>query len=378
QAYIKPTFYLELLGDALSVTPGTPLSLKVRARRYAGGAPSNTAYEVFLYRTLLETPTWIDDAGLGGQGSTLTYGGPSTFEGALSIPTRLYSSVEGRANAADFSGDDPWATAARFDATGETTVSVQVPALAPGEEALSYKYTLTVRAQDSDKAVATASKTFFLAPSDVQGQVSVNAKVVLKDAPAMLSVRALTLGGKPAAEITGDVSFSRLDAQGGAHTLHREAFRTDAQGIWRTALPTDALGGVTAQVTLKDAAGRPWQGQASTLVIGTGGEAAARVPALEATALADTVEPGEEATLVALFPEKWGPGGGTAGPVWITLAGATLYDTQVVQVRGQTLVHRFPVERRFGSAVYASIAYPTGTGRWDERTVPFRVVPSER
>ena len=36
------------------------------------------------------------------------------------------------------------------------------------------------------------------------------------------------------------------------------------------------------------------------------------------------------------------------------------------------------MERRFGSAVYASVAYPTGAGRWEERTVPFRIVPPER
>jgi uncharacterized protein YfaS (alpha-2-macroglobulin family) len=206
QAYVKPTFYLELLGDAQSLTPGAELRLEVRARRYAGGAPRNTGYEVFLYRSVLDTPTWVDDAGLGAEGSAITYGGPATHEAELSIPTRLYSSVEARANASDFSVDDPWATAARFDASGDATITVKVPPLVAGEEGLPFKYTLTVRAQDSDKALANASKTFFVAASEVQGQVSPSAKLLQKGVSALLSVRALPLGGKPAAETTGDVS----------------------------------------------------------------------------------------------------------------------------------------------------------------------------
>ena len=62
------------------------------------------------------------------------------------------------------------------------------------------------------------------------------------------------------------------------------------------------------------------------------------------------------------------------GPLTVGVA----WSPKLVKVNGTSMVHHFDVEKRFGSAVYASVAYPTRTGRWEERTVPFRIIPRER
>ncbi|MCA3011750.1 MAG: alpha-2-macroglobulin, partial [Myxococcaceae bacterium] len=60
QEYVKPTFFIEVVTDEETVTPGGQLKAKLRARRYAGGAPKGTKYIVFLYRTQVDAPAWVD------------------------------------------------------------------------------------------------------------------------------------------------------------------------------------------------------------------------------------------------------------------------------------------------------------------------------
>ncbi len=109
EEYVKPTFYVEVIGETETVRPGRGRQGQgprppLRRRR----PPPGARYEVFLYRTLLDSPAWVDDAGLGAQGSAVTYGTASTTEGKLSVPERLYSSLEARQQGY---ADDPWATA---------------------------------------------------------------------------------------------------------------------------------------------------------------------------------------------------------------------------------------------------------------------------
>jgi len=373
QDYVKPTFYLEVEPASETVVPGQTLRAKVRARRYAGGTPESAKYEVFLYRSLLDAPAWVDDAGKGGQGSDVTYGSASTTEGRLSVPERLYSSVEARG-----AYDDPWASASGFDANGETEIEVAVPALAAGEERLPYRYSLTVRARDDQETFANATAAFFLSKVEVLGLARYSEAVVAKGGDATLAVRATTLSGKPYGVTQGEVEFVRRAADGSEKSLGKRSFSTAADGTHREKVPTSEVGTVLARVVVKDKKGETWQGEESLLVIGGADEPVARVPGLTLASLSGTLAPGDTAKLVALMPEGWGAGDRDAGPVWVTLSGATLYDTQVVELTGRTLVHSFNVETRFGSAVYASIAYPTGTGRWEERTVAFRVIPRER
>ena len=81
---------------------------------------------------------------------------------------------------------------------------------------------------------------------------------------------------------------------------------------------------------------------------------------------------------MGLLPESWGALGKNQGPLWLTLSGTTVFDTQMISLKGLTLTHSITLEKRYGSVLYASIAYPTHTGRWEERTVSFRIVPAER
>jgi uncharacterized protein YfaS (alpha-2-macroglobulin family) len=375
QEYVKPTFYVEVAGEEETVRPGEKLKVKVRARRYAGGAPAGARFDVFLYRTLLDSPAWVDDAGLGAQGSAVTYGSASTTEGRLSVPERLYSSVEARGQ---LFAEDPWATAPQLDASGEADVEVPVPPLAAGDERFPWRYTVSVRVRDDQGTFANGGRGYHLAPSDVLGLVRPGAAVVLAGAETPLVIRATSLSGSPYPGAAGKVELLLRRADGTEKRLSEQSFTAGPDGVWRGTLPAPEAGTVIAHVTLQDRQGRPWSGEASLLVAGPKGEEVVRVPALEVASRGAPLAPGEQAELVALFPSGWGPGGKDGGKVWLTLSGTRLHETRVLEVKGLSLVHRFEVERRFGSAVYATISHPTPAGRWMERTVAFRIVPPER
>ena len=54
--------------------PGETLQGHGEGAALRGRRAPGAKYEVFLYRTLLDAPAWVDDAGKGGQGSAVTYG----------------------------------------------------------------------------------------------------------------------------------------------------------------------------------------------------------------------------------------------------------------------------------------------------------------
>ncbi|HSP81244.1 MAG TPA: MG2 domain-containing protein, partial [Myxococcaceae bacterium] len=334
QDYVKPTFYLEMQAEQETVVPGETLRATVRARRYAGGAPAGTKYEVFLYRTLVDAPAWVDDAGMGGQGSAVTYGSASTTEGRLSVPERLYSSVAER----EVWGD-PWASASGFDANGEAVIEIPVPALKEGDERLSYRYTLTVRARDDQETFANASANFFLSTVAVVGSTRYSAALVRKGSEATLGIRATTLSGKPYGGTPGEVEFVLRRADGSEKSLGRRSFTTAADGTHREPVPTTDVGAVVARVTVKDKGGEAWTGEEQLLVVGEADEPVAQVPNLTLASLSGTLSPGESAQLVALLPESWGPEGRNEGPVWVTLTGSGLYGTELVELKGRTLVY---------------------------------------
>ena len=381
QAYVKPTFYVELSADVDSVSPGDTVTANLKARRYAGGVPAGAKYEVFLYRSLLTTPAWVDDAGKGGQGSAVTYGTVSTTEGKLAVPLRLYSSVEERQNKdSTFSQYDAWASAPTFDSKGEAEVKVTIPALSDDDRKarLPFKYTLTVSAQDPESAVASASKQFFYADCDVRPQLSASAGFVTIGNEATLSVRAMTLAGRSFGVARGEITYTLIDADGDSTGLRKQSFTTDADGIYRDKWPATKVGTVVASVKLLDKKNRDASDSTRLLVVGIDGETVAQVPMLTVYALPEPLVPGAKARLIALFPDGWGPGGKNGGPVWMTTTGNKIYDTEMMEVKGQSLVYELEAQSRFGSSVYASVSYPTATGRWDERTIAFRIIPEER
>ncbi len=386
QDYVKPTFYLELTTESEVVQPGGTLRAKVRARRFAGGVPTGARYDVFLYRSQLDSPSWVDDAGMGGQGSAVTYGSQSTTEGKLSVPERLYSSVEKRMQERYSVQDeklrpdpkDPWKTALPFDANGEASIEVPVPALAEGDDRLPWRYSLTVRAQDDQGTFANGASSLFLSPVEVLGVLRFSAPLVGSGAPLFLSLRSTSLSGKPAADIESKVELILRKPSGEEVKLSEQSLRTNHEGIARLRVLAKEAGTVLARAELKDKRGGLWRGDAQALVAGADGQPIARVPTLTLATLGDSVEPGANAKLIALLPDNWGPAGKDRGPVWVTLSGTTLFSTRLVELSGRTLIHSFNIEKRFGSAVYASIAYVGQGGRWEERTVPFRVLPSQR
>lgn len=370
QEYVKPTFFIEVVTDEETVTPGGTIKAKLRARRYAGGAPKGTKYLVYLYRTQVDSPAWVDDSGLGGKGSAVTYGTPSTTEGTLSVPQKLYASAEGYG--------DVWESAATFDDQGEAEISVPVPALQAGDERKPWRYSVSVRARDDQGTFANAAKSFFLAESDLLGNVLARQRVTRPGDIARFSVRATTLSGKPYGVTRGEVQFVLLGADGTTTNLTKQEFSTQDDGVARLEVKGDKPGVVEAQVTLKDKKGLSWTGTTTTLVLGNSGEAVMQVPTLTLEALGGVMEPGDTAEVVGLLPNGWGVKEANEGSVWVTLTGAGIFKTERVPVKGQTVVYKFPIEKRFGSAVYAALAYPSAAGRWEERIAGFRIVPKER
>jgi hypothetical protein len=375
EEYVKPTFYVEVTGDTDSVKPGDTLRAKLRARRFAGGPPVGARYEVFLYRSLVDAPAWVDDAGMGGQGSAVTYGSASTTEGKLSVPTRLFSSVDARH--VEY-GHDPWATATELGASGEADVEVSVPALGAGDDRYPWRYALSVRVRDDQGTFANGSRSYFLAPTDVVGSIVPGAVVALAGTEVPLAIRATSLTGSPYGGASGSIEYLLRKANGDEKGLAQRSFQAGPDGVWRDVIPASGAGTVVARVTLKDKQGRPWTGEGSLLVVGEKGEEAVRVPSLQLASRPAPLVPGDQGEVVALLPSGWGPGGKNAGKVWITLTGTGIYDSKLVEADGLSLVHRFEVERRFGSAVHVAVAYPTAAGRWVERVASFRVVPPER
>jgi len=376
QQYVKPTFYAELVGGQDSVTPGAKLKAHVRARRFAGGPAAGAEYDVFLYRTLLESPAWIDDAGMGARGSAVTYDGLSSMQDRLSLPERLYSSVAERLSRTP--SDDPWAGAPRLDPQGEADVEIAVPAAQGGDDLLPWKYSLAVRLRDDQGATAAVSRAYVRAPADVMASVSVRPPVVTTGEVATIAVRSVTPGGRLLPGVSGSVQYVLRAPGAGEILLAKNDLHTGADGIWRGAVPSARAGTVMARIVLRDAKGRVWNGEAKMLVAGTGGEPVAEVPALTLEAAPDPLEPGDEARVVAMLPAERSLAQDDRGSIWVTLSGAGIFETAQIPLDGRTLVYRFRVEPRFGSAVYASVAYPTAEGRWEERTAPFRVIPSAR
>jgi len=93
--YVKPAFYLELMSRSPFVVPGEEFNVRFRAKRYAGGVPRDTKFEVFLYRKKFSAPQWVAEAGAGLTAGSDYYGKVRSTS-ALTEPRRVYSSIEER------------------------------------------------------------------------------------------------------------------------------------------------------------------------------------------------------------------------------------------------------------------------------------------
>ncbi len=378
QDYVKPTFFIEVTPTSEAIVPGQKIKATLRAERYAGGAPV-AGFEVLLTRSSLDTPAWVDDGGKGGQGSAVTYGSASTTEGKLSVPDRVYSSLAERLDKGEADAGDPWASAPAFDEKGNAEIEVEVPALKEGEERVPWRYSLSIRARDDQGTFASSATTLYLSPYEVLGALRVDPKVVRVGGTAALVVRSTTLSGKTAPGIAGSVRFALRNKNGEQLSGGQsQSFTTDESGRATVNIPTTAPGSWALLVTLTDKKGAQWAGEDRLIVVGAAGEAVEWVPELSLLSPTTTLSSGEKVDVVALLPDEWGPGGKNEGPLWLTLSGNDLYETRLLPSKGNTVVVPVKADKRYGSAVYASLSYPTRSGRWEERTVPFRIVPGER
>ncbi len=357
--------------------PGETLKARIRARRYAGGAPPGTRYEVFLYRTLLDSPAWVDDAGLGAQGSAVTYGTVSTTEGKLSVPERLYSSLEAREQAY---AEDPWADARRARRQGRGRGGGRRPGAGRRRRALPLalqplgprprrpghlrqrRAPLLPRAQRGDGA----------GPARRHGGAGRRRGPARRSAPPRSPARPT-----PAPPARWPSSSARPTAR--ESKLSEASFTTGADGVWRGTLPAPQAGTVIARVTLADKQGQPWTGEGSILVVGKKGEESVRVPALQLGSQGGALAPDDQAELVAPLPGRLGPGAqGRRQGVDHALRQRPLRDAGW----SRWTASRSSTASRWSGASGARSTprspTPPAAGRWEERTVPFRIVPPER
>uniref|UniRef100_UPI000AF4EECE MG2 domain-containing protein n=1 Tax=Methylogaea oryzae TaxID=1295382 RepID=UPI000AF4EECE len=193
--YIKPTFYLELLDRSPSVTPGQPFVVKFRAKRYSGGAPQDTKYEVFLYRKKFEAPQWVAEAG-GGLSAGTDYFGQVKSASGLTQPQRLYSSIEAR-QALDSANS--WETAPLLDGAGEATFKFDVPAGDKDKPKEEWIYSLMVRAQDRAGSSAILTDSLYATLAEAQPAVSFSKNIAaVGDKGVKLLLQSSYPDGKPA------------------------------------------------------------------------------------------------------------------------------------------------------------------------------------
>lgn len=373
--YEKPTYFATIKSSSDAVIPGQALDVTVEAKRYSGTVPKHVRYEYFLYRTKLDSPQWVDDAGLGGTGSAVTYGSVSTTEGKLQVPERLVSSMELR----EAFSDDHWQSAPALKDDGTATFSLQVPSLQPGDERHNYKYLVEVRLRegvDAGGEEVRSRKTFVLAACDVAPVAKFSSAAFTPGQPIAVQVRSLGPTGAILKQRAGKLVVRLERVDGSSTVVLDQQVVTNDNGLVEVPVAGEGPGRLWAELTMSDDHRREASTAASALLLGRSVQAVQAVPTLTAFALKDTVEPEATATVVAMFPEHWSPRDG--GHVWVTLASNDVYESSHMVLQGHTLRFDFTAERRYGSSIYAQIAYVGPDGRFEERQVPLRIVALER
>lgn len=377
--YVKPTFYLELIERSPTVVPGASFSVKFKAKRYAGGAPKDAKYEVFLYRKKFETPQWVVEAGAG-LSAAADYHGEVRSISALTEPKRIFSSVEARLAALDDKAvTNTWDSAPRMDEAGEAAFTFEVPK-AGSTSAEEWIYTLMVRALDRAGCQAVLTENLFVTLAEAQPTVRFSASMAQAgEKHHTLRVRSTYPDGRPAPNGGGVVEVA-LERGGQAPTAFiKLPFTTDAQGLCQLALPELVHHGrLSAVATLEILDGKPMQhiatSQPAVMIVGGGqGETVVENEELELYATSTTLSPGEKAQVLALLPANWGKA--ESGTIWETVSGWKIHDTRPSPIKGRSCWLEVEARPEYGTGFYHTVTVPMSGGKYREQTLGFRVVP---
>ncbi|HLF96364.1 MAG TPA: MG2 domain-containing protein [Methylococcaceae bacterium] len=377
--YVKPTFYLELVERSPVVTPGQPFTVKFRAKRYSGGSPQDTKFEVFLYRKKFEAPQFVTEAG-GGLSAGNDYFGQVKSASPLTQPQRLFSSIEQREAT---EAANTWESAPAIDAGGDAAYEFTVPASDKDKAPQEWIYTLMVRAQDHAGGQAILTENIYATLSEAQPALRFSKTVAATgDADVKLLIQSSYADGKPAPNGAGVVDVSLEQPGSPASSLVKLPFTTDVQGRLELAVPAlTARGRLTAVARLETLDGKamtqPSQSLPTWLIVaGDKGEAVADNPELELYTPTTVLSPGDTAKVFALLPKGWGKN--ESGPVWETIAGAKIFHTQGASVQGRSRWFEVTAKPEYGTGFYHTVTVPVAGGKYQEKTLGFRIVPKEK
>lgn len=387
--YVKPKFYLELLDRSPLIVPGEQFSVKFKARRYSGGAPAAVKYEVFLYRKKFTAPEWVVEAG-GGLSAGADYWGEIRSTSALTEPQRIHSSAESRLAGEGALAANTWDTAPQMAGSGEETFTFDLPKIDGGKESATgngaddeWIYTLMVRAMDSAGSTAILTENIFVTRSEALPllRFSTNTARVGEKGLALL-LRSTYADGKPAPRAGGVVDLFIDKAKDAPQSIGKIPFITDERGLQQLPLPESGQAGrLRAIATLETLDGKPLRhptaSEPALMVIG----GADGTPVFEADGLQlytskTILGVGEKAEVLAVLPAGWGRQ--ESGTVWETIAGTRVHDTKATVVQGRSRWFSVEAKPEYGTGFYQTIGIPTKGGRYDEKTLGFRIIPDSK
>lgn len=359
--YVKPLFFFKVETTQETLRAGDVLTAKVAVLRYAGGVPPGVKVSAQLLRVRAETPQWVEDAGLGETGSATTYGWDTAKGGSVAVPFPV----------ADV--DD-----VAFDAEGRATLALRLPEKLPGPPNYDYSFVLRLFGRDPDGNVASFSKSFPDARSEVVALAKASSVYAGAGKPATLSIRAVYPSGKPYGRTKGRVVFT-LTPYKLPPATQETAFTTREDGRFEIAIPTEAAGRLDALVTLEDRSGRPTTAEASLVVAPEKpGAPVADVSEITIYQEKDAFQPGDTARALVLLPEGWGEGGSDRGRLYLTVAGRRIHEQRVQRVQGLSAWISQPILPAFGTGAYVVLGYADPVRGWVERTLTLRVPPRDK
>jgi len=390
--YVKPQFYLELLERSPIIKPGEKFSFKFKARRYAGGAPRQAKYEVFVYRKRFEVPTWVVESG-GDLSAGQDYFGEVKSTSALTQPQRIYSSIEERqASQGEQSSLNNWETASEINAEGEVVVDINLPAIkreadgdspATTEDQGEWIYTVMVRARDRAGSTAVLTENIYMTLAEALPLVRFSQTMVdMGTGGAIALVRSTFPDGLPAPKAEGQLALKIEKADGSLVDLPTVSFVTDTQGTAKVPLPNfSEPGRLVAVAMLNSQSGKPFakavaSEPAAMIVTGPGNAAILRNRELMLFAESTLLVPEERARMLALLPEGWGKS--ERGVLWQTIAGSQVFEVKGAEIIGRTAWVEIEAKQEYGTGFYQTVTVPVGEGKFAEETLGFRILPKNQ
>ena len=375
--YVKPTFYLEISDKSGSLNAGQAFSFKLKATRFSGGVPQGARFEVFVYRKKYSVPEFVEEAGQG-LDTGMNYYGAS--KGSSDVPTRLFSSVEGRQIQFD---EDPWATAEEFASNGTASYAVTLPPLAEDKPNEEWIYTLVVRAKDSSGSFATVTEEQFVTRSEICVAAQVSKNVVKpKDTNLVLKLQTTYTDGRPAPQAKGLVEIKLQDPSGASKSLSDVPFETDGNGQVTVPIPVSEKSGQLELKALatsfegKDLKFRPASERQVVIVAAGKGEAVLDSDVMQVMTNTPVIDSRGKAHLLVLLPKGWG--NNEKGNVWLTQAADRIYNATSIPITGRSAWIDVTGKPEYGSGFFATLTAPMQGGKFSEAVMAIRQITTDK